>query len=232
MTLKRKPTIPLRWAVSLLDRRNRNWLPALTEPQANPLSPLTRDDGEHAPAWPRHPADVGQTDHATPAPELVTPRADRGSEPDLATHSALATEFRSFAEQDLQYLARVICNRLGRAGSLHVAQWTAELCRLLCADIPPGRDIAADIAARAFDSDNVAQLAARARRRLDTLRQRGANAGGVIEFDFATVTGTPMTEFQQPWSLCDPDALVTFVVIPAYTVNHRHLSQQVVYTRR
>jgi hypothetical protein len=163
---------------------------------------------------------------------VVTPRTDRASEPDLATHSALATEFRSFAEQDIQYLARVICNRLGRTGGLHVAHWTGELCRMLCADIPPDRGIAADIANRAFESEDVAHLAARAKLRMNTLRRRGDDAGGMIEFDFSTISGTPMTEYQQPWSLCDPDALVTFVVIPAYTVDDRHLSQQVVYTRR
>jgi hypothetical protein len=61
------------------------------------------------------------------------------------------------------------------------------------------------------------------------LRRRGGDAGGSVQFDFSTVPGKPMSEFQQPWSLCDPDAAVAFVVIPAYTVDGRHLSEQVVF---
>lgn len=126
----------------------------------------THDNVDHVPAWSHLPAEAGQMVHVSSSPEIATPRPDRTTEPDYAAHRALATEFRGFAEQDIRYVARVICNRLERTGRLQVAHVTAELCRILCADISPDRDvtpdrdIAADIAALASHSDDVAHLAA------------------------------------------------------------------------
>ncbi|WP_433620978.1 hypothetical protein [Nocardia sp. CA-120079] len=142
---------------------------------------------------------------------------------DVATHAETAARFRCLAEQDVQHLALLLCRAAGESSRYSAAHRTGLLCRALClgqgalpVDVGSGRDVV-DLAA-----DVVHRLA-------EVLREARA-AGGRVWFDFETSTQGPLTDAQEPWTLCDPDLPVSLVAIPSYVVNGMRMSHQIVFT--
>jgi hypothetical protein len=226
MTAKRRPTVFSWWTPGWLPRRRRaSPSPAVPTKQATFSSP------EHD----RQLLTLIQVENETPTKHLLRTHSSPAAvfhksaspvEPDLATHSAAATDFRSFIEQDVLHLARVICKHTGGTERRRVAWMTSELCRVLCT----GRLSIEDDLALTTVTDEIELLAIAARRRMDQLLVRGQRAGGTAQFDFTAGSSASINDRQQPWSMCDPEAPVAFVVIPAYHIGSHYLSQQVVYT--
>ncbi|MGV4923671.1 hypothetical protein K2224_01445 [Streptomyces sp. BHT-5-2] len=64
-----------------------------------------------------------------------------------------------------------------------------------------------------------------------TLTERIAKVGLAHEWSYAHTVGAPLDSGrQEAWASCDPDAPISFLVAPAYLVNGRIYSRQLVYT--
>ncbi|WP_336159962.1 hypothetical protein [Amycolatopsis sp. VC5-11] len=147
-----------------------------------------------------------------------------GESADIAAHCTVANQFRGFAEQDLHHLARKSSAPSATDSRRNLAQAHADWCRALC-DSTTRRALPVG-----SDDEELGTFARHAAARMGDIILQAERHGGHVSLDFSCEAGARPTETQQPWTLCDADDPVAFVVIPAYTVNGQRLSQQVVYT--
>ncbi|GAA0468466.1 hypothetical protein [Streptomyces olivaceiscleroticus] len=162
---------------------------------------------------------------------LVYSRDDlTGAEDEV--HRALADEIGLFVGQKILSLAYMGVPRSKDGGyaKKRVAQLISKLCS--CYLAPSGVDVnRARRILRARKGDEcwqaAGQAALHAKRIFDSARSRG------IEFiwDYDVCPGMPIDESrQQAWSNCDPEADVSFVVIPGYVANGECYRPQTVFT--
>ncbi|MFJ5712839.1 hypothetical protein [Streptomyces sp. NPDC093105] len=168
---------------------------------------------------------------------LLAARLDRRD--DLAgtqhcEHQELARQTRTMVEQQFQNFARQYSNGTDlarhRPNRERTAYLMSQLIRLLL-DKRPASSWSIQQSLRLEGDPGIEAAINRLRTECIDLVERIAKTGLAHEWSYASTTGAPLDpERQEAWASCDPEAPVSFVVAPAYLVDGRIYSRQLVYT--
>jgi hypothetical protein len=159
---------------------------------------------------------------------LTEQRHDVTTEESLV-HLGLASEYTVLVTQRLLHLAHQLIEENQADRGLRVAQTVAKLSYLLFRPNPAQtRDVLNSFRLAkdhplAVGVDQTIKAALNLRRKANQTPDR-------IIWDFDVQPHSPVHEGQRTWGNCDPSHPVRFVVAPAYRVNGRIFSPQLVYT--
>jgi len=159
---------------------------------------------------------------------LTEQRGDVTKEESLV-HLGLAREYTVLVTQRLLHLAHQLVEENQAERSLKVAQAVAKLCHLLFRPHPArSRDVLNSF--RLAKDHSLAASVDQITGATLNLRQQANQTPDRITWDFAVELDSRVHDGQRTWGSCDPSHPVRFVVAPAYLVNGRIFSPQLVYT--
>ncbi|MFE4659206.1 hypothetical protein ACFRFJ_21255 [Streptomyces hydrogenans] len=149
-------------------------------------------------------------------------------------HQELARQARTLVEQKFQNFSRQYGDRTDldrhRPNRERTAYLMSQLIRLLL-DKRPASSWSIQHALRLAEDPGSETAINRLRTECVALAERIAKTGLTHEWSYTHTTGVPLDpERQEAWTTCDPEADVCFVVAPAYLVDGRIYSRQLVYT--
>ncbi|MFD9164038.1 hypothetical protein ACFVZ8_18945 [Streptomyces sp. NPDC059558] len=147
-------------------------------------------------------------------------------------HRAIAQDLHSFVCQKLLRLAYM---RSRAAGSTPTGRQTAQLVSALCVSYLGPAEIDLSRVRRmlkARKGDECWQAAGQAALQAKKIFAAARAQGAEFSWDYDYSQGFPLDEErQQVWSNCDPEADVSFVVVPGYVADGEYYLLQQVFTK-
>lgn len=149
-------------------------------------------------------------------------------------HQEFARQTRTLVEQKFQNFSRQYSDRTDltrhRPKRERTAYLMSQLIRLLL-DKRPASSWSIQHTLRLVGDPGIEAAINRLRNECIALAERIAKTGLAHEWSYNCTTGAPLDpERQEAWASCDPEEPVSFVVAPAYLVDGRIYSRQLVYT--
>jgi hypothetical protein len=160
---------------------------------------------------------------------LLTEQRHDVTKEESLVHLGIASEYTVLVTQRLLHLAHQLVEENQPDRSLRVAQAVAKLCHLLFRPHPAQTRDVLDSLRLAKDHplavgvNHITEAALYLRQQVNQTPDR-------IIWDFAVQPHSQVHDGQRTWGSCDPSQPVQFVVAPAYRVNGRIFSPQLVYT--
>ncbi|MBO4258397.1 hypothetical protein [Streptomyces griseorubiginosus] len=167
---------------------------------------------------------------------LMAARAETRADVPSNAHSAhhvIAREYDALVEQKVQGVARAAAQSVPGAppGAVPTMLWLmGRICSVLFGpDEPDGKAVLTAVGKSRLDP--LAPQASRLSNCALDLRQRSAQTGLPVHWDFELVPGEPLDEeWQETWPSCDSTLPGQFVIAPAYLVADQVFSRQKVCT--
>ncbi|QLE75247.1 hypothetical protein FGW37_29860 [Streptomyces rectiverticillatus] len=149
-------------------------------------------------------------------------------------HQELSRQTRTLIEQQFQNFARQYSDRTDLDTDRPRRERTAHLMSMLIRqllDKRPASSWSIQQSLRLGEDPGIEAVINRLRTDCVTLTERISKVGLAHEWGYAHAVGAPLDSGrQEAWASCDPDAPISFLVAPAYLVNGRIYSRQLVYT--